>query len=88
MSLGATSNEPVTPSGGSGAPAVGLSEMATPGPERKNAVKRQVPGASGAKWTRKLRPEVAPVSAALPSAAKNPGTTYDFTPLVNATVSR
>ena len=62
-------------------PAVGLSEIATPGPERKNAVKRQVPGASGAKWTRKLRPDVAPVSAALPSAAKKPGTTYDFTPL-------
>jgi hypothetical protein len=82
------SKSPASPSKARGVPAAGSSETAMPSPVRKLTVYDQEPVAGGEKWARHLSPELAPVSMALPSAAKKPGTVRDSAPLVNVTFIR
>jgi hypothetical protein len=65
---------PVVPSKAAGDPASGSRLSATSVPDRKEAAYCHVPVSFGVKCARQAVPLAALVSAALPSAAKYPGT--------------
>jgi hypothetical protein len=71
-----TENEPVWPWNEVGVPLPLLLATDTLDPVTKLAAKVHTPISSGLKWHSHLLPDVALVSAALPSAAKYPGTVY------------